>query len=49
LELGEAADEKTIRKNYLRLSLKVHPDKNQGDPLSNERFTLLLSLYNRLS
>ena len=40
------ADERTIKKQYRRLSLKVHPDKNPDDPDAVQAFIQLTKAYN---
>lgn len=38
-----------LRKAYLKLSLVLHPDKNQGDPKSTIVFQALVNAYERIS
>lgn len=37
-----------LRKQYLRLALKTHPDKNPGDPLAAQRFAQLTDAHTAL-
>jgi len=46
LELDPAADEKAIRKQYRRMSLLKHPDKNPDNPLAVQEFIRLTKAYN---
>lgn len=46
LELDSAADEKAIRKQYRKMSLLKHPDKNPDNPLAVQEFIRLTKAYN---
>jgi translocation protein SEC63 len=46
LELDSAADIKEIRKQYRRMSLLKHPDKNPDNPLAVQEFIRLTKAYN---
>jgi molecular chaperone DnaJ len=48
LEIGKEASPEEIKKAYRRLALKHHPDKNPGDPKSEERFKELAAAYHVL-
>lgn len=39
LELDRSATLKEIKAQYRKLSLKYHPDKNEGDPKAAEKFS----------
>ncbi len=45
LEVDADASEEQIRKSYRRLALKYHPDRNPGDPNSEERFKEIAEAY----
>ena len=49
LQLEPNADPEEIRRNYLLLSRKVHPDKNPGDDQAAARFIQLKEAYDTLS
>jgi len=44
--LDSSADEKAIRKQYRRMSLLKHPDKNPDNPLAVQEFIRLTKAYN---
>ena len=46
LEVDSAADIKEIRKQYRRMSLLKHPDKNPDNPLAVQEFIRLTKAYN---
>jgi DnaJ-class molecular chaperone len=46
LELDINADEKAIRKQYRKMSLLKHPDKNRDNPLAVQEFIRLTKAYN---
>jgi translocation protein SEC63 len=46
LKIENDADERTIRKQYRRLSLLMHPDKNPDNPLAVQEFIRLTKAYN---
>jgi translocation protein SEC63 len=46
LKIENNADERTIRKQYRRLSLQMHPDKNPNNPLAVQEFIRLTKAYN---
>lgn len=48
LQLEPDADPEDIRRNYLLLSRKVHPDKNPGDAQAASRFIQLKEAYDTL-
>ena len=43
------ADENQIKKSFRRLARELHPDQNQGDPETEERFKELAEAYEVLS
>jgi len=49
LDLPLDADEKAIRKQYRRMSLTLHPDKNPDNPLAVQNFIRLTKAYNILT
>lgn len=49
LGVSKAADGAQIRAAYLKLSVKFHPDKNQGDLFFEERFKDIQEAYSTLS
>lgn len=49
LEISEDASQDEIRKAYKRQALKWHPDRNRGDPTSENRFRELATSYEVLS
>lgn len=46
LEVANDADEKAIRKQYRKMSLIKHPDKNPDNPLAVQEFIRLTKAYN---
>ncbi|XP_006664189.1 uncharacterized protein LOC102721410 [Oryza brachyantha] len=46
---NRSIDQKTLKKEYHRMVLLVHPDKNMGNPLACESFKKLQSAYEVLS
>lgn len=49
LGLAENASTIEVKKAYRKLSLKFHPDKNEGDKFFEERFKDILEAYETLS
>lgn len=49
LDVKPSARASEIKKNYRRLAMKYHPDKNEGDSLAAEVFSELAEAYNILS
>ena len=49
LQLEPNATQEEVRRNYLLLSRKVHPDKNPGDEQAASRFIQLKEAYDTLS
>ena len=49
LGLPVDASEEEIRRQYRRLALRYHPDKNPDDPLADENFKRLAEAYECLS
>lgn len=49
LEVPINATTEDIKKAYKRLAIQYHPDKNDGDPLSEEKFKLIGEAYKTLS
>lgn len=45
LGVNESASADEIKKAYRKLSLKFHPDKNEGDPFFTERFKDIQEAY----
>ncbi|MDR1051679.1 MAG: DnaJ domain-containing protein [Deltaproteobacteria bacterium] len=45
LGLGPEADQETVRRAYLRLAQKHHPDRNPGDPKAEELFKSISQAY----
>ena len=48
MHLLGATNKASIRKQYLHLSLKIHPDKDQTNIHATERFALLLRAFEML-
>ena len=46
LQLDMMADEKQIKKQYRKMSLQLHPDKNPDNPLAVQDFIRLTKAYN---
>lgn len=49
LGIKENASEDDVKKSYRKLSIKFHPDKNDGDPFFTERFKEIQEAYETLS
>lgn len=49
LGLRRGASLKDIKKRFRKLALQYHPDRNQGDPISEEIFKLVAEAYHVLS
>lgn len=49
LEVKKDATEQEIKKSYRKLSLKWHPDKNQGSKEAEEKFKEISKAYQILS
>jgi DnaJ family protein A protein 2 len=49
LEVDESATSDDIKKSYRRLSLKLHPDRNPGDPDATRNFQKITEAYETLS
>lgn len=49
LGIGEEASLKEIKKRFRQLALRYHPDRNPGDPISEEHFKLVAEAYHVLS
>lgn len=49
LGVGRDADEREIKKAYKRLAMKHHPDRNQGDKDSEEKFKEIKEAYEILT
>jgi molecular chaperone DnaJ len=49
LGLSERASLKEIKKRFRQLALQYHPDRNPGDPISEEHFKLVAEAYHVLS
>lgn len=47
--LARTADPEDIKLAYRRLAMRLHPDRNPGNPLAESRFKLLLEAYHTLS
>lgn len=48
LEVNDNASPEEIKKSYRKLSMKYHPDKNLGDPSSQEKFQKISEAYETL-
>ena len=49
LGVSRGASKSEIKKAYKTMSLKYHPDKNQGDPKAEEMFVKISQAYEVLS
>lgn len=49
LGVSRDADQSDIKKAYRRLAMKHHPDRNQGDPKSEQKFKEIKQAYSILS
>ena len=49
LEVDRSASQDDIKKNYRKLAIKYHPDKNNGDKASEEKFKEVSEAYDVLS
>ena len=49
VEVSSSSGTSDMRKAYLKLSLKIHPDKNGSSPDSKNAFQILVSSYEALS
>ncbi|EGB5534892.1 molecular chaperone DnaJ [Campylobacter upsaliensis] len=49
LEITQSADKESIKKAYRKLALKYHPDRNQGDKETEDKFKLINEAYEVLS
>src|ERR1043166_5740279 len=49
LEVSRSASDEEIKKSYLKLAVKYHPDKNPGDKAAEEKFKELGEAYEALS
>lgn len=49
LGLGKGATLDAIKKRFRKLALRYHPDRNPGDPISEEMFKLVAEAYHVLS
>ncbi|WP_458659064.1 DnaJ domain-containing protein [Candidatus Vidania fulgoroideorum] len=49
LGLNINASENDIKKAYRRLAMKYHPDKNPGDPYSEEKFKEIKNAYEKIT
>lgn len=49
LGIPKNATNDEVKKAYRKLSMKFHPDKNQGDPFFEDRFKAILEAYEVLS
>ena len=48
LEVEEDAGKGQLKKAYRRAAMKYHPDRNQGNPQANQKFTLVKCAYELL-
>ncbi len=49
LGVDRSADERELKRAYRKLALKFHPDRNQDDPVAEERFKEASEAYDVLS
>ena len=49
LEISRNADSDTIKKAYRKQALRYHPDRNQGDKETEEKFKQINEAYEVLS
>ncbi|MDR1677987.1 MAG: DnaJ domain-containing protein, partial [Deltaproteobacteria bacterium] len=45
LGLSPGTDQESLRKAYLQLAMKYHPDRNPGDRVAEEKFKLISQAY----
>ena len=48
LGVNKSADESEIKKAYRKLAMKYHPDRNQGDKASEDKFKEASEAYSIL-
>lgn len=48
LDIADTSTKEEIRAQYRKLSVKWHPDKNQGNPAAKERFQAISAAYEAL-
>lgn len=48
LKVEPTASDREIRKAFKKLALKMHPDKNTGDPNANDKFVEINKIYETL-
>ena len=49
LQLDQNCNEQDIKRQFKKLAMKYHPDRNKGDPKSEEKFKEIQEAYEILS
>lgn len=49
LELEPGASEEDVKRQYKKLALKTHPDKNPGNEEAHKKFLLISESYKRIT
>jgi curved DNA-binding protein CbpA len=49
LEIESGSNEEIVKRQYKKLALKTHPDKNPDDPEAHKKFLLISEAYKRIT